>query len=688
MKQRPLRLLATLLLSGCGAVTALHAQQEASDGAAPADSTSPATLREERTPYSVGILGGYAYHLNLGSIDLSSDLVFGAGNCGTIEGGHGSGLSVGAFGEYRLSPEVSLGVRILREANSGRMTGVASGSTDYRLPDGRLAPVESENHYVLELKTIALEFYGTIRPFTFPLELSGGPKIALTSGSTYQLQEQITAPSDVTFANGTPIRTFGSGSVDQSLLFGIGIGAGYPLRLSRSIEMIPGVAFSTFLNSLTAYGSVIDAALRGTFAFRYTFSPAPPPPPPPPPPVAPPPPPPPTEAPPPPPPPTLVATISMSGLGPNGEQLDHLLLRSDERIRSSEVAILPYVFFPADSSAIPATYLGTSGTVSSTNALAAYPSMLSVIGRRLAENPAERVTLVGTNANTGAEQGNMNLSRARAEAVRDYLVQTFGIDPSRIVVEARGLPVHASNSNYAQGEEENRRVEISGSAALLAPLTVEDTLRQLSSPGVRIRSDVGAAAGLSDWTITTGIDGAVIRRFTGKQILIHQLDDSLTDGELARMLTAHAITYQIAVTDSAHQQRTTPAQALPIRVERDIHQDLMLADTTLLLQDMILFDYNSSDLNAGTRAALMRLKSRVPAGASLRVIGYADEIGDREYNRRLSLARARTVAEALGAGVATVEGAGGSTSIYPNDSPAGRFYSRSVRVVVEKKSNL
>ncbi len=60
-----------------------------------------------------------------------------------------------------------------------------------------------------------------------------------------------------------------------------------------------------------------------------------------------------------------------------------------------------------------------------------------------------------------------------------------------------------------------------------------------------------------------------------------------------------------------------------------------------------------------------------------------DETCDREYNRHLSLARARAVGEALGTGTISVEGAGGTSSIYPNDSPAGRFYSRSVRVVVD-----
>jgi outer membrane protein OmpA-like peptidoglycan-associated protein len=379
-----------------------------------------------------------------------------------------------------------------------------------------------------------------------------------------------------------------------------------------------------------------------------------------------------------------VAIARPRGLGASGEQLDHVTVQADEHVRSREVAILPYIFFPAGSAEIPASYRTSTAPAGNGDALSSYPAMLAVVGRRMAENPSERITLIGTNSNTGAEQGNLDLSRARAAAVRDFLIANFGIDSSRIVMQARGLPAHPSNSSYPQGEEENRRVEIVAGPALLAPLTLGDTVVRTSSPGFRVQSDVNAAAGLADWTIEVRMDNSVIRRLNGKQILTHQVDDTFTDDELHRLLGASRLEARISVSDSTGQKLSTQWQSIPVEVQRTVQQDLMLADTSLMLQDMILFDYNSSELSAGTRAALTRLKSRLPQGARLSVIGYADETGDREYNRKLSLARARAVAEALGTGVASVEGAGGTTSIYPNDTPAGRFYSRSVRVVVQK----
>ncbi len=69
-------------------------------------------------------------------------------------------------------------------------------------------------------------------------------------------------------------------------------------------------------------------------------------------------------------------------------------------------------------------------------------------------------------------------------------------------------------------------------------------------------------------------------------------------------------------------------------------------------------------------------------GPLLAITGYADETGDVEYNRRLSLARARAVAAELSSFSPVINGAGEDTILYPNDTPEGRFYSRSVRITV------
>ncbi|MFS1291473.1 OmpA family protein [Pseudomonas piscis] len=74
-------------------------------------------------------------------------------------------------------------------------------------------------------------------------------------------------------------------------------------------------------------------------------------------------------------------------------------------------------------------------------------------------NPKRVVRIEGYTDNTGEHQGNLQLSRDRAQAVADVLVD-LGVDEKRIQVEGYGddYPVEANASE--RGRAQNRRVEI------------------------------------------------------------------------------------------------------------------------------------------------------------------------------------------------------------------------------------
>ena len=155
--------------------------------------------------------------------------------------------------------------------------------------------------------------------------------------------------------------------------------------------------------------------------------------------------------------PILTGEIEAFGLMPNGDMTEEIGVQVEERIAMREIPLLPYIFFEQGSSDIPERYLrplpdGSAGP------LAAYHELLRTIGRRLAEHPRERITLTGT---ISMPEGNdRELARKRAEAVRSYLEQAFGIPRDRIRVESRGLPSRPSSSAHSEGNAENRRVEI------------------------------------------------------------------------------------------------------------------------------------------------------------------------------------------------------------------------------------
>ncbi len=72
--------------------------------------------------------------------------------------------------------------------------------------------------------------------------------------------------------------------------------------------------------------------------------------------------------------------------------------------------------------------------------------------------PTIRIEISGHTDSTGSREHNMELSKARAEAVKDYLVKK-GIDPSRITTRGYGPDKPVASNDTKDGRAKNRRIE-------------------------------------------------------------------------------------------------------------------------------------------------------------------------------------------------------------------------------------
>lgn len=86
-------------------------------------------------------------------------------------------------------------------------------------------------------------------------------------------------------------------------------------------------------------------------------------------------------------------------------------------------------------------------------------SALEVIASYLQETPG-RFYIVGHTDDTGSLEGNVQLSDRRAAAVKAALVETHGVDPSRLETRGVGPLSPASINTDEAGRALNRRVEI------------------------------------------------------------------------------------------------------------------------------------------------------------------------------------------------------------------------------------
>ncbi|MCL2848952.1 MAG: OmpA family protein [Micrococcales bacterium] len=111
-------------------------------------------------------------------------------------------------------------------------------------------------------------------------------------------------------------------------------------------------------------------------------------------------------------------------------------------------------------------------------------------------------------------------------------------------------------------------------------------------------------------------------------------------------------------------------------------------NTVVTLAADLLFEFGKYDLTDPARAALADSAKKIPQGAAVSVDGYTDSISGDDINIPLSQARAKTVADALGAArpdlVLTSTGHGSANPVAPNtdddgsDNPVGRQLNRRV----------
>jgi outer membrane protein OmpA-like peptidoglycan-associated protein len=66
----------------------------------------------------------------------------------------------------------------------------------------------------------------------------------------------------------------------------------------------------------------------------------------------------------------------------------------------------------------------------------------------------------GHTDNVGAAGSNQSLSDKRAEAVRQQLIKTYGVDESRLQAKGYGASKAATTNDTPEGRQQNRRVEL------------------------------------------------------------------------------------------------------------------------------------------------------------------------------------------------------------------------------------
>ena len=364
--------------------------------------------------------------------------------------------------------------------------------------------------------------------------------------------------------------------------------------------------------------------------------------------------------------------------------------------------MLNYVFFETGKSDIPQRYTLFNNRSETKNfsekklrgTMQKYYHILNVIGKRLTQHPETSITIVGCNSGSGVENGRIDLSRGRAESVRAYLMYVWGIDRSRMTVEARNRPAAASANGTDKGRSDNQRAEIySIFPTIMEPIKSTYVEETSNTAAFQVFPKITAGYGMSHWKIELTGDGVPIASISGQGDLGPSYTFDLKDIGLQKIASFREIKTDIEVTDNNGQvQREPNAASSSVRfVKREEHIAQRTGYRVMEKYALVLFDFNSSYLSQENMSIIDQIVDRTKEfpKAMVEVVGHTDNIGEVDYNLWLSARRAKSVFDEITARMSidddkiTYVGSGPHNPLYDNDLPEGRALNRTVTVSLE-----
>lgn len=88
-----------------------------------------------------------------------------------------------------------------------------------------------------------------------------------------------------------------------------------------------------------------------------------------------------------------------------------------------------------------------------------YHNVIGKVAEFMNKYPKTTTVIEGHTDNRGSYDYNIKLSERRANSVRNYLIEKFGIEPSRLATKGFGYTKPVATNKTAAGRQKNRRIE-------------------------------------------------------------------------------------------------------------------------------------------------------------------------------------------------------------------------------------
>lgn len=383
----------------------------------------------------------------------------------------------------------------------------------------------------------------------------------------------------------------------------------------------------------------------------------------------------------------ITAEIEVYGLEHNGTKTKYPKIIIEETETEDAFPVLPYVFFKPNTAEFKDTKLISDiddfqEDSLNPNVFDIYRNNLNVIASRVNKFNSQ-IELVSINPNIQNRATSKGILNKRIEKVKNYLVEDLGIKENLISAGFAEKNINSKGQDLEDLIAEANRVEIrTDDIDILKPVFIKRIERSANPPAIEIKQNINAEAGLKKWQTAVSQENQLLRSYNGdeksktlKWNIIQEPSPKLDK----------PITISLNVTDNVGNQKeakeSIQLNQLTLRKKRYELQN----DKRIQRFSLIVFDYNSAELKPIHRKIIDEIKSRIKENSTIKIYGYADRVGEDNYNFELSRRRTENVRKQFESlpNKIEYEAFGNRELIYDNNSPEGRSLSRTVRIIIE-----
>ncbi|MFC2130773.1 OmpA family protein [Bacteroidota bacterium] len=368
-----------------------------------------------------------------------------------------------------------------------------------------------------------------------------------------------------------------------------------------------------------------------------------------------------------------------------------------ETVVTQTFPLLQYIFFDSASAELRSIYdpgdlkeNTFSEDMLPMETLSIYYLLLDIIGSRMKKLPSTRINITGV---TDGEElpdtiRRLELAEKRAMTIVNFISKRWGINPDRFVIKAKDVPDMPTSKVYAEGYEENRRVEFSTNDHVLLEPVVHLKFLEYTSKEKRLDFNINIRKpkDVKFWNLfIMNRHKKVLGYFSGKEEL---------ESKVLKVVPKQHLINKIGGQVSGND--TLLAQLQVVLDDGRTEESLIELPVVKSLDqfeigrlNLIVFDFDKAEISRSNKEMLIDfINTAIHDNSTTNIIGSTDRLGEPEYNRTLSINRAVSVRNYINklkpsVKINEVKGLGAKYLQYDNNIPEGRYYCRTVLIEVK-----